>query len=50
MTVAFGVLISMKQSTERNYVVTSDTGLVDAKNYLSYSGQSRSKDAVRVSN
>jgi hypothetical protein len=40
----------MKQSTERKEVVASDTGLVEVKNYFNYSGQSKSKEAVNVSN
>lgn len=41
--------VSMKQSTERICVVASETGLVEVKNFLSCSGQSRSKEAVKVS-
>jgi hypothetical protein len=42
------VLVSMKQSTERNCVVASDTGLVTEKNWASYGGHSKSNEAMIV--
>jgi hypothetical protein len=43
-------LESMKQSNDMIEVVASDTRLVEVKNYFSCSGQSKSKEAVKVSN